>query len=148
MKEAVAAIQELRVRYRQVGVDAKTRKYNLDLLRTLHLRLTWRRGVERNPVPRQGCAEVAALLRGRVLNPDSPWLAEASRDAVAEPDGPELHLGHRARVRAKGRLARAAIDERRGGRGEDARATVGLARGGALAHAPMFARTQSFRAGL
>jgi succinate dehydrogenase / fumarate reductase flavoprotein subunit len=30
-------IQELRVRYRQVGVDAKHRKFNLDLLRTIEL---------------------------------------------------------------------------------------------------------------
>jgi succinate dehydrogenase / fumarate reductase flavoprotein subunit len=37
MKEALAAIQELRVRYRQIGVDAKNRKFNLDLLRTIEL---------------------------------------------------------------------------------------------------------------
>lgn len=59
----------------------------LDLLRSLRLRLQWRRGEERSPAPRQGCAEVAALLRGRLLNPDSPWLAEAARDAVTELPG-------------------------------------------------------------
>ncbi|HEX7588658.1 MAG TPA: FAD-binding protein, partial [Anaerolineae bacterium] len=37
MQEALATIQELRVRYRQVGVDAKNRKFNLDLLRTIEL---------------------------------------------------------------------------------------------------------------
>jgi succinate dehydrogenase/fumarate reductase flavoprotein subunit len=37
MKEALATIQELRVRYRQIGVDAKHRKFNLDLLRTIEL---------------------------------------------------------------------------------------------------------------
>ncbi len=37
MQEAVAAIRELRVRFRNVGVDAKHRKFNLDLLRTLEL---------------------------------------------------------------------------------------------------------------
>ena len=37
MQEALAAIQDLRVRYRRVGVDAKNRKFNLDLLRTIEL---------------------------------------------------------------------------------------------------------------
>ena len=37
MKEALATIQDLRLRYRRVGVDAKTRKFNLDLLRTIEL---------------------------------------------------------------------------------------------------------------
>ncbi|MBI4785750.1 MAG: FAD-binding protein [Chloroflexi bacterium] len=37
MKEALATLQELRVCYRQIGVDAKTRKFNLDLLRTIEL---------------------------------------------------------------------------------------------------------------
>lgn len=37
MQEAWATIQELRARYRQVGVDAKTRRFNLDLLRTIEL---------------------------------------------------------------------------------------------------------------
>ena len=37
MQEALATIQELRVRYRQIAVDAKTRKFNLDLLRTTEL---------------------------------------------------------------------------------------------------------------
>jgi succinate dehydrogenase / fumarate reductase, flavoprotein subunit len=37
MQEALATIRELRVRYRQVGVDAKNRKFNLDLLRTIEL---------------------------------------------------------------------------------------------------------------
>lgn len=37
MAEAAATLQELRVRYRHVGVDAKHRKFNLDLLRTIEL---------------------------------------------------------------------------------------------------------------
>jgi len=37
LREAWATIQELRERYRQVGVDAKTRRFNLDLLRTIEL---------------------------------------------------------------------------------------------------------------
>lgn len=37
MREALATIQELRVRYRNIGVDAKNRKFNLDLLRTIEL---------------------------------------------------------------------------------------------------------------
>ncbi len=37
MREALATIQELRVRFRHVGVDAKNRKFNLDLLRTIEL---------------------------------------------------------------------------------------------------------------
>jgi len=37
MAEALATIQELRVRYRHIGVDAKNRKFNLDLLRTIEL---------------------------------------------------------------------------------------------------------------
>ena len=37
MQEALAAIQDLRVRYRRVGVDAKNLKFNLDLLRTIEL---------------------------------------------------------------------------------------------------------------
>ncbi len=37
MAEALATIRELRVRYRNVGVDAKNRKFNLDLLRTIEL---------------------------------------------------------------------------------------------------------------
>ncbi len=38
LNEARAAIQQLRVRYRNIGVDAKNRKYNLDLQRTFELR--------------------------------------------------------------------------------------------------------------
>lgn len=37
MAEAVATIKDLRARYRNVGVDAKNRKFNLDLLRTIEL---------------------------------------------------------------------------------------------------------------
>ncbi len=37
MEEALATIQELRARYRHIGVDAKHRKFNLDLLRTIEL---------------------------------------------------------------------------------------------------------------
>ncbi|MBI5301868.1 MAG: FAD-binding protein [Chloroflexi bacterium] len=37
MREALATIQELRVRFRHIGVDAKNRKFNLDLLRTIEL---------------------------------------------------------------------------------------------------------------
>jgi len=37
MEQALATIRELRVRYRNVGVDAKNRKFNLDLLRTIEL---------------------------------------------------------------------------------------------------------------
>ncbi len=37
MAEALATIQQLRVRYRNIGVDAKNRKFNLDLLRTIEL---------------------------------------------------------------------------------------------------------------
>jgi succinate dehydrogenase / fumarate reductase flavoprotein subunit len=37
MQEALATIQELRARYRNIGVDAKHRKFNLDLLRTIEL---------------------------------------------------------------------------------------------------------------
>ena len=37
MQAAVATLRELRECYRQVGVDAKTRKFNLDLLRTIEL---------------------------------------------------------------------------------------------------------------
>jgi succinate dehydrogenase / fumarate reductase flavoprotein subunit len=37
MEEAVATIQELRACYRNIGVDAKNRKFNLDLLRTIEL---------------------------------------------------------------------------------------------------------------
>ena len=37
MAEALATIQELRARYRHVGIDAKNRKFNLDLLRTIEL---------------------------------------------------------------------------------------------------------------
>lgn len=37
MQEAWVTIQELRARYRQVGIDAKTRRFNLDLLRTIEL---------------------------------------------------------------------------------------------------------------
>jgi succinate dehydrogenase / fumarate reductase flavoprotein subunit len=37
MEEALATIRELRVRYRHIGVDAKHRKFNLDLLRTIEL---------------------------------------------------------------------------------------------------------------
>lgn len=37
MEEAFATIQELRARYRNIGVDAKHRKFNLDLLRTIEL---------------------------------------------------------------------------------------------------------------
>ncbi len=37
MREALATLHALRVRYRNVGVDAKHRKFNLDLLRTLEL---------------------------------------------------------------------------------------------------------------
>jgi succinate dehydrogenase / fumarate reductase flavoprotein subunit len=37
MTEALVTVRELRVRYRQVGVDAKHRKFNLDLLRTYEL---------------------------------------------------------------------------------------------------------------
>lgn len=37
MAEAVATLRELRARYRNIGVDAKHRKFNLDLLRTIEL---------------------------------------------------------------------------------------------------------------
>ncbi len=37
MTEALATIKELRARYRNIGVDAKNRKFNLDLLRTIEL---------------------------------------------------------------------------------------------------------------
>ncbi len=37
MTEALATIKELRARYRHIGVDAKNRKFNLDLLRTIEL---------------------------------------------------------------------------------------------------------------
>jgi succinate dehydrogenase/fumarate reductase flavoprotein subunit len=37
MKEALSTISDLRLRYRSVGVDAKNRKFNLDLLRTIEL---------------------------------------------------------------------------------------------------------------
>lgn len=37
MAEALATIKELRARYRNIGVDAKNRKFNLDLLRTIEL---------------------------------------------------------------------------------------------------------------
>ncbi|MBI5032394.1 MAG: FAD-binding protein [Chloroflexi bacterium] len=37
MSEALATIQELRKCYRDIGVDAKNRKFNLDLLRTIEL---------------------------------------------------------------------------------------------------------------
>lgn len=37
MAEALATIKELRARYRHIGVDAKNRKFNLDLLRTIEL---------------------------------------------------------------------------------------------------------------
>jgi succinate dehydrogenase / fumarate reductase flavoprotein subunit len=37
MREALATIRELRARFRSVGVDAKNRKFNLDLLRTIEL---------------------------------------------------------------------------------------------------------------
>jgi succinate dehydrogenase / fumarate reductase flavoprotein subunit len=37
MTEALAIVRELRVRYRRVGVDARHRKFNLDLLRTYEL---------------------------------------------------------------------------------------------------------------
>jgi succinate dehydrogenase / fumarate reductase flavoprotein subunit len=37
MTEALAIVRELRVRYRHVGVDARHRKFNLDLLRTYEL---------------------------------------------------------------------------------------------------------------
>jgi succinate dehydrogenase / fumarate reductase flavoprotein subunit len=37
MTEALVTVRGLRVRYRQVGVDAKHRKFNLDLLRTYEL---------------------------------------------------------------------------------------------------------------
>ena len=37
MEEALATIRDLRARYKSVGVDAKNRKFNLDLLRTYEL---------------------------------------------------------------------------------------------------------------
>jgi succinate dehydrogenase / fumarate reductase flavoprotein subunit len=37
MAEALATLRELRKRYRNIGVDAKNRKFNLDLLRTVEL---------------------------------------------------------------------------------------------------------------
>jgi succinate dehydrogenase/fumarate reductase flavoprotein subunit len=37
MAEALATIKELRARYRRIGVDAKHRKFNLDVLRTIEL---------------------------------------------------------------------------------------------------------------
>ena len=37
MAEALATLRELRARYRNIGVDAKHRKFNLDLLRTIEL---------------------------------------------------------------------------------------------------------------
>lgn len=37
MTEAVATLRELRARYRNIGIDAKHRKFNLDLLRTIEL---------------------------------------------------------------------------------------------------------------
>jgi succinate dehydrogenase / fumarate reductase flavoprotein subunit len=37
MEEALATIRDLRARYKNVGVDAKNRKFNLDLLRTYEL---------------------------------------------------------------------------------------------------------------
>ncbi len=37
MAEALALLRELRARYRHIGVDAKHRKFNLDLLRTIEL---------------------------------------------------------------------------------------------------------------
>lgn len=37
MREGLATIQDLRARYRRVGVDAKGSRYNLDLLRTIEL---------------------------------------------------------------------------------------------------------------
>jgi succinate dehydrogenase / fumarate reductase flavoprotein subunit len=37
MAEALATLRELRKRFRNVGVDAKNRKFNLDLLRTIEL---------------------------------------------------------------------------------------------------------------
>ena len=37
MAEALATLRELRKRYRTIGVDAKNRKFNLDLLRTIEL---------------------------------------------------------------------------------------------------------------
>jgi succinate dehydrogenase / fumarate reductase flavoprotein subunit len=37
IKEGLATIQDLRARFRKVGVDAKGRRYNLDLLRTMEL---------------------------------------------------------------------------------------------------------------
>jgi len=37
MAEALATLRELRKRYRTIGVDAKHRKFNLDLLRTIEL---------------------------------------------------------------------------------------------------------------
>ena len=37
MQAALATLRELRECYRQIGVDAKTRKFNLDLLRTIEL---------------------------------------------------------------------------------------------------------------
>jgi succinate dehydrogenase / fumarate reductase, flavoprotein subunit len=38
LAQARATLQELRKRYQQIGIDAKNRKYNLDLLRTFELR--------------------------------------------------------------------------------------------------------------
>ena len=37
MAEALALLRELRKRYRNIGIDAKNRKFNLDLLRTIEL---------------------------------------------------------------------------------------------------------------
>jgi succinate dehydrogenase / fumarate reductase, flavoprotein subunit len=37
MREAVSTLQDLRLRFRHIGVDCKTLKFNLDLLRTLEL---------------------------------------------------------------------------------------------------------------
>ena len=37
MREALATIRELSARFRNIGVDAKNRKFNLDLLRTIEL---------------------------------------------------------------------------------------------------------------
>ena len=64
----------------------------LELLRSLTLRVTWRRGQLPAPAPRAGCPQAAELVRGRLLNPDSPWAADPSRESVGELPGRYLVL--------------------------------------------------------
>ncbi|MDP2361051.1 MAG: C25 family cysteine peptidase [bacterium] len=55
------------------------REDRLELLQSLTVRIAWQRGRLPAPAPRPNFPEAERLLRGRTLNPDSPWLERADR---------------------------------------------------------------------